>query len=94
LVNDYLKRNFEQVLTISTAELITLLVRHDQEDGLALINDFAMLDHSTRIAKASIALAMLSTFFCKSSAFIPFGIVGFVSVRADANWLGQHPWDS
>ena len=53
--------------SIFIANSIILLIRNDQEEGMALVHDFKMLDHPTRITTASIVLTMLSAFFCEQS---------------------------
>ncbi|EKM82996.1 hypothetical protein AGABI1DRAFT_111525 [Agaricus bisporus var. burnettii JB137-S8] len=62
---------FGLLSVIDLVSAILLLVRDSEQDGTALVNDFAMLDNSSGIAKASIALAMLSACF----SIVGLGIV-------------------
>ncbi|KAF5357939.1 hypothetical protein D9756_001881 [Leucocoprinus leucothites] len=74
---------FGLLTLIGFANVITVLVRNDQQDGMALVQDFAMLDHPGRIAKASIALAMVSAFFSLSGFMV--AQTGYMSQKVSQN---------
>ncbi|KAF9452230.1 hypothetical protein P691DRAFT_756531 [Macrolepiota fuliginosa MF-IS2] len=64
---------------IGFASMIVLLARNEQQFGMGLTNDFALLDHPASMAKAVIALSMLTTLF---------SVTGFLV--AYMGWMSEH----
>lgn len=54
------------IITPTVATVLLLLARSDQQDGMGLMNDFALLSHPATVIKVAIGMAILATLLCET----------------------------